>query len=58
MGRKKVAQFRVVAQKRGGLAPEVTLPADAVLATLFTRQEGLRSRCVSGLEPWRVQITA
>jgi transposase len=56
MGRKKVAQLRAVAQERGWLAPDVALPEDAVLATLFTRRAGLPGQCISSLEPWRAQI--
>jgi hypothetical protein len=41
MGRKKIAQLRVIAQERGWLAPEAAFPEDAVLATLFPRREGL-----------------
>ena len=58
MGRKKIAQLRVIAQERGWLAPEAALPEDAVLVTLFPRREELPSQCVSSLEPWRTPIAA
>lgn len=58
MGRKKLARLRAVATERGWLTPTVPLPDDAVLATLFVRQDELPRQCVSGLEPWREQIVA
>jgi len=49
MGRKKIAQVREAAGKRGWLAPEFPLPDDGVLSTLFARKESLPVSCVSTL---------
>jgi hypothetical protein len=58
MGRRKLAHVREVAGERGGLAPAVPLPDDAVLAAAFERpQQALPASCVSSLEPWRERIT-
>ena len=56
MGRKKITQVREIAGMRGWLAPDTTLPDDAVLASALVRKEPLPSTCISMLEPWRVQI--
>lgn len=57
MGRKKLAQVREIAGERGWLSPELPLPDDGVLATLFARKEALPASCLSTLEPWREQVT-
>jgi hypothetical protein len=57
MGRKKIAQVREIANERGWLAPEASLPEDAVLASVLARKEALPASCISTLEPWREQIT-
>ena len=56
MGRKKIAQVREVANARGWLVPNTTLPDDAVLAAALARKEPLPVSCISSLEPWREQI--
>jgi hypothetical protein len=57
MGRKKLAQVREIAVERGWLAPDLPLPDDGVLATLFAHRVALPANCLSTLEPWREQVT-
>jgi len=53
MGRKKIAQVRLIAQERGWLDPGVLLPDNKTLA----RKQTLPPSCISTLEPWRELVT-
>lgn len=56
MGRRKIAQVREIANARGWLAPDTTLPDDGILAAALARKDPLPVSCISSLEPWREQI--
>ena len=59
MGRKKLGSVRYVAEQQGWLNPSVPLPDDVILAKVFAGDATpLPITCVSGLEPFRDQITA
>jgi len=58
MGRRKTAEVRDVAARAGWLAPEVPLPEDATLASLFTRDRTRAHSTISSVEPYREQVRA
>lgn len=57
MGRKKLAQLRVIAAERNWLAADSFIPEDLELSTVLGRKQMLPASCISTLEPWREQIT-